>query len=221
LGRRSGVIELRRAAAVVLLFLGVGMCLHLLLNPMSESGQSAAVKTVVLGTGLFLALLGVIGGYLIARMPKERINVVAERLENLVRQGTIGLVISEGETDSLGRLGQAVNRYLTFIKDEVEQSRMTAKERQIQMKVLEAEKRHVEAVIHAISDGVIVTEAFGDLVLANGAAENIFGFHFDAAVRKPADEVIGDSKFLALLTEMRETGLHVPHRTVEIGRAHV
>ena len=209
------MIELRRAAAVVLLFLGVGMCLHLLLDPMSESGQSASVKTVVLGTGLFLAVLGVIGGYLIARMPKERINVVAERLENLVRQGTIGLVISEGETDSLGRLGQAVNRYLTFIKDEVEQSRMTAKERQIQMKVLEAEKRHVEAVIHAISDGVIVTDAFGDLVLANGAAENIFGFHFDAAVRKPADEVIGDSKFLALLTEMRETGLHVPHRTVE------
>ena len=81
--------------------------------------------------------------------------------------------------------------------------------------MLEAEKRHVEAVIHAISDGVIVTDAFGDLVLANGAAENIFGFHFDAAVRKPAEEVIGDSKFLALLTEMRETGLHMPHRTVE------
>jgi len=209
------VIELRRAAAVVLLFLGVGMCLYLLLDPMREAGQSAAAKTVVLGTGLFLAVLGLIGGYLIARVPKERLDGVASRLEDLVRRGTIGLVVSEGQSDALGRLGHAVNRYLTFIKDEVEQSRMTAKERQIQMKVLDAEKRHVEAVIHAISDGVIVTDAFGDLVLANASVEQIFSFRFDAALRRPVEDVIGDPKFLALLTEMRETGLHTPHRTVE------
>ncbi len=209
------MIELRRAAAVVLLFLGVGMCLHLLLDPMREAGQSPAAKTVVLGTGLFLAVLGVLGGYLIARLPKERLDVVAGRLEDLVRRSAIGLVIGEGETDALGRLGHAVNRYLTFIKDEVEQSRMVAKEQQIQMKVLGAEKRHVEAVLGAISDGVIVTDAFGDLVLANGAAETIFEFRFDGAVRRPVEEVLDDRKFLALLAEMRETGLHSPHRTTE------
>ena len=209
------MIELRRAAAVVLLFLGVGLCLHLLLDPMREAGQSPAAKTVILGTGLFLALLGVIGGYLIARLPKERLDAVAHRLEDLVRRGTIGLVVSEGEGDALGRLGHAVNRYLTFIKDEVEQSRLIAKERQIQMKVLDAEKRHVEAVIGAISDGVLVTDAFGDLVLANAAAEKIFDFRFDAAQRRPVEEVLADQKFLALLTDMRETGLHVPHKTLE------
>ena len=209
------MIELRRAAAVILLFLGVGMALHLLLDPLQEAGQSAAAKTVVLGTGLFLAVLGALGGYLIARLPKERISAVAERLESLVRQGTIGLVVGENEADALGRLGHAVNRYLTFVKDQIEQARMTAKERQIQMKVIEAEKHHVEAVIHAISDGVIVTDAFGDLVLANEAAETIFGFRFDAAVRKPVEEVIRDETFLGLIGEMRGVALHEPHRTVE------
>jgi len=209
------VIELRRAAAVVLLFLGVGIALHLLLDPMRESGESAATKTMILAVGLSLAVLGVMGGYLIARLPKERIGAVADRLESMVQRGTMGLVISESQADALGRLGHAVNHYLTFVKDEIEQSHMTAKERQIQVKVLEAEKRHVEAVIHAISDGVIVTDAFGDLILANGAAERIFGFRFDPDARRPADEIIHDEQFLAMLTEMRETGLHVPHRTVE------
>jgi two-component system, OmpR family, phosphate regulon sensor histidine kinase PhoR len=218
------VIELRRAAAIILLFVGVGVGLHLLINPLRDTGQPPAAKAVTLACGLALAVLGIIGGYLVARVPKERINGVSLYLENMVRRGTVGLVLSEGEADSLGRLGQAVNRYLTFVKDEIEQTHITAKERQIQVKVLEAEKRHLEAVIGSISDGVIVTGAFGDLLLANSAAEAILGFRFDAAVRKPVEEVITDKSFLALLREMRETGLFTPHRTVEwtqcLGPAH-
>jgi two-component system phosphate regulon sensor histidine kinase PhoR len=209
------VIELRRAAAVILLFLGVGAGLHLLLNPLRDMGQPPSAIAATLACGVALAVLGLIGGYLVARIPKERLNTVSEYLEGMVRRGTIGLVMSESESDSLGRLGHAVNRYLAFIKDEVEQSHLAAKERQIQVKVLEAERRHIEAVIHAISDGVIVTGAFGDLLLANGAAETVFGFHFESAARKPIEEVIADKGFLALMGEMRETGLFTPHRTME------
>jgi len=209
------VIELRRAAAVILLFVGVGVGLHLLMAPLRDCGQTAPAKAMTLAAGLALAILGTIGGFLIARVPKERIAAVADHLENMAERGTLGLALSEGHTDALGRLGRSINRYLTFVKDEVEQSHLTAKERQIQMKVLEAEKRHVEAVIHAISDGVVVTDAFGDLVLANAAAEGIFGFHFDAAVRKPVEEFIGDKTFLAILNDMRDTGLFVPHKTLE------
>jgi len=209
------VIELRRVAAVILLFLGVGVGLHLLMDPLRDGGQPAAAKAMTLGAGLALSLLGLIGGFLIARVPKERIRGVADRLEDMVRRGTVGLVVSEADADALGRLGHAINRYLAFVKDEVEQSHMTAKERQIQMKVLEAEKRHVEAVIHAISDGVLVMDAFGDLVLTNAAAERIFGFTFDPATRRPVEEAIGDKRFLELLHDMHESGRVVPHRTVE------
>jgi two-component system, OmpR family, phosphate regulon sensor histidine kinase PhoR len=209
------VIELRRVAAVILLFLGVGVGLHLLINPLRDTGQPPAAKAVTLACGVALAVLGIIGGYLMARVPKERINSVSAYMENMVRRGTVGLVLTEGDADALGRLGHAVNRYLTFVKDEVEQTHITAKERQIQVKVLEAERRHLESVIHAISDGVIVTGAFGDLLLANSAAENILGFRFEAAARKPIEDAVADKSFLALLKEMRETGLFTPHRTVE------
>jgi len=209
------VIEMRRAAAVVLLFLGVGVDLHLLLEPLRDSGQPAAVKAMTLGAGMALAVLGVIGGFLIARVPKERIDGVTDHLESMVRRGMLGLAISEAESDALGRLGHAINRYLSFVKEEVEQSHLDAKERQIQMKVLDAEKRHIEAVIRAISDGVVVTDAFGDLVLANAAAEGTFGFKFDPAARRPIEEAITDKGFLALVNDMRETGLFTPHRTVE------
>ena len=209
------MIELRRVAAVILLFLGVGVGLHLLINPLRDTGQPPTAKAVTLACGLALAILGIIGGYLMARVPKERINNITTYLESMVRRGTVGLVLNDGEADSLGRLGHAVNRYLTFVKDEVEQTHITAKERQIQVKVLEAEKRHLESVIYAISDGVIVTGAFGDVLLANSAAERILGFRFEAAARKPVEDVIADKSFLALLKEMRETGLFTPHRTVE------
>ena len=209
------MIELRRAIAVILLFLGVGVGLHLLMTPLRETDQPATIMAMTLSCGLALAVLGIIGGFLVARLPKERINHIAEYLETMVRRGTLGLVVADNEADALGRLGHAVNRYLAFVKDEIEQTNITAKERQIQIKVLEAERRHVESVIHAISDGVLVTGAFGDLLQANSAAESIFGFRFDAAVRKPVDEVITDKTFLALLYEMRETGLFIPHRTVE------
>jgi len=209
------VIELRRVAAVILLFLGVGVGLHLLMDPLRDGGQPAAAKAMTLGAGLALSLLGIIGGFLIARVPKERITGVANHLEDMVRRGTIGMVVGEADGDALGRLGHAMNRYLAFVKDEVEQSHMTAKERQIQMKVLEAEKRHVEAVIHAISDGVLVMDAFGDLVLTNAAAEHIFEFTFDASTRRPVEEAISDKRFLELLHDMHESGRVVPHRSVE------
>jgi len=209
------VIELRRVAAVILLFLGVGVGLHLLMDPLRDAGQPAAAKAMTLGAGLALSVLGIIGGFLIARIPKERIDGVTEYLQDMARRGTVGMVVSEADADALGRLGHAINRYLVSVKDEVEQSHMAAKERQIQLKVLEAEKRHVEAVIHAISDGVLVMDAFGDLVLTNEAAERIFGFTFDASSRKPVEETIHDKPFLELLHEMHETGLIVPHRTVE------
>jgi len=136
-------------------------------------------------------------------------------LEHMVHQGTVGLLVAEAEADSLGRFGQAVNRYLALVKDEVEQTQITAKERQIQIKVLEAEKRHIESVIHAIGDGVLVTGAFGDLVLANAAAEAIFGFRFESAARRPLEEVMTEKGFLSLMSDMRETGLFEPHRTLE------
>jgi len=209
------VIELRRVAAVILLFVGVGVGLHLLLDSVRGAGQDAAGMAMILGVGLALAVLGAVGGYLIARVPKQRIRKVAEHLEGMVRRGTVGMAVGEAETDSLGRLGYAVNRYLTFVKDEVEQSRMAVKERQIQIKVLEAEKRHIEAVIHAISDGVLVMDAFGDLVLTNEAAERIFGFEFGFGRRTPVEEAIRDDQFLGLLREMQEQGSLVPHRTTE------
>jgi len=210
-----GVIELRRATAVILLFIGVGVGLHLLLGPLRDGGQDAADQALTLGAGTALAVLGAIGGYLIARIPKERIRRLADHLETLVNRGTVGMAVGKAGADSLGRLGYAINRYLTFVKEEVEQSHMATKERQIQVKVLEAEKRHVEAVIHAIGDGVLVMDAFGDLVLTNEAAKATFRFEFTAGQRLPVEEAIHDERFLALLREMQDQGTLVPHRTAE------
>ena len=45
------MIELRRVAAVILLFLGVGVGLHLLMDPLRGGGQPATAKAMTLGAG--------------------------------------------------------------------------------------------------------------------------------------------------------------------------
>jgi len=209
------VIELRRVAAVVLLFVGVGAGLHLLVEPLRGDGEGVVRQALTLGVGLALVGLGMTGGYLLARIPRQRLCRIADHLEALVHRRTVGLTVGDAEADSLGRLGRAVNRYLAFVKEQVDQAHMAVKERQIQVKVLEAEKRQIEAVIHAITDGVLVMDAFGDLVLTNRAAESILGFAFEPGRRVPVEEVIQDERLLGLLREALESGTLVPHRVAE------
>ena len=59
--------------------------------------------------------------------------------------------------------------------------RCKVKELEIQLKVATAERQHAEAIIYSISDAVLVTDPFDDLVLANESAARTFDFDLDKA----------------------------------------
>jgi two-component system phosphate regulon sensor histidine kinase PhoR len=87
---------------------------------------------------------------------------------------------------------------------------------EIRHRVSEAQRRQIEAVLHSLRDGVIVTDAFGELVMANQAAADILGFDRDKAIHKPIDEVIGSDRLRRLVHEVRDAADFSNARHVEL-----
>ena len=77
---------------------------------------------------------------------------------------------------------------------------------EIRHRVSEAERRQVEAVLHALHDPVIVTDAFNEIVMANSAAAAVFGFDLKEAMHKPIDQVIDDERICRMINDAREAG---------------
>ena len=60
-------------------------------------------------------------------------------------------------------------------------------EMEIRCRVSEVERRQTEAVLHALRDAVLVTNAFGDIVVANEVAGLILGFDPTEAIHRPLE----------------------------------
>jgi two-component system phosphate regulon sensor histidine kinase PhoR len=92
---------------------------------------------------------------------------------------------------------------------------MKLKELEIQLKVATAQRHHAEAILFSISDAVLVTDAFDDLVLANDAAARTFGFDLATATRRPVANVVADETMVQLVREMRQSASKTGRRIVE------
>jgi len=139
---------------------------------------------------------------------------IALQLENMTRTGEIGLVMTE-DSDELGQVTRPLNEFLTNAKRQIEQLRSESRELQIQSRIAAAEKSHTEAIIFSISDAVIVTNRFDELILANEGAERLLGFKLGSALRKNIDRVISDGTLVRLVRETRSHGRSFTRRVIE------
>ncbi len=89
------------------------------------------------------------------------------------------------------------------------------REVEIQCRVSEAQQRQTEAVLHALRDGVLVTNAFGDIVVANEAAGLILDFNPAEAIHLPLENVVRDKKFCQLIRDTSETANFAERRHIE------
>jgi two-component system phosphate regulon sensor histidine kinase PhoR len=110
---------------------------------------------------------------------------------------------------------EALNEILDACDNAISRSRLQAKELEIQLKVATAERQHAEAIIYSISDGVLVTDPFDELVLANESAARTFNFELSQADRSPVDRVLQDPKMIELIKEMRQSNSRSGRRIVE------
>ena len=89
------------------------------------------------------------------------------------------------------------------------------RELEIQLKIATAERQHAEAIIYNISDAVLVTDTFDELVLANESAARTFEFDLDRSHRLRVDQILKDPKVVSLIREVRQSDSPGARRVVE------
>jgi len=123
---------------------------------------------------------------------------IRQQLEQFEAAETIGMIMIDAN-DELAELVAAINHYLTGIKNRFAEDRFLHKELELQAHAAEAERRQTEAVIFSISEAVLVTNKYGELLMANEAAQKLFRFSLSECYRRLIDEVIADDELGALI----------------------
>jgi two-component system phosphate regulon sensor histidine kinase PhoR len=172
------------------------------------SGLIATIISVAQGRVLptlssSMLLLAATAGLMSALWVRRDLLELTAQLRQKLDGGTIRII--DAPSSDMVPLVLAANDLVEQAQKTVSDAVLKAKELEIQLKVATAERQHAEAIIYSISDAVLVTDPFDDLVLANEAAARSFGFDLSAAARMPMDQVLHDEKVIALIREMRQS----------------
>jgi two-component system phosphate regulon sensor histidine kinase PhoR len=130
---------------------------------------------------------------------------IASQLEAMSRREQIGLITDVGA----GRLSPIVgplNDFLDDLRKRLGELRSENRQLQLRSRVAAAEKKQTEAIIFSISDAVIVTNRFDELILANAEAEKLLGFDLGTSLRKNIDRTISDGTLVRLIRQTRAHG---------------
>ncbi|MCC6422655.1 MAG: PAS domain-containing protein [Phycisphaerales bacterium] len=112
-------------------------------------------------------------------------------------------------------LVSTINHALEAVQNTIKTAGIKTKELEIQLKVATAERQHAEAIIYSISDAVLVTDRFDELMLANDAAARTFDFDLNRAQRSPIDQVLHDPRIIEMVRDMRQSDSKSGRRIVE------
>jgi len=126
----------------------------------------------------------------------------------------------------LAPINEALANALSGLRRQLQQAKSERRELDVSLRVCEAERRHLTAVLNAISDAVIVTDAFNEVALANEAAARVTGFDLDHVQRQPIDQAVGDQQLVQMIKNTREGGdpslrRHVEHEIEQNGKTYV
>lgn len=176
---------------------------------LSESSmQDGRINILVLG---MIATLSAVVMMVFYRDRHRAVQRVANQLMQMSKTGQIGLVMTDA--NDMGPITAPLNELLTETKLQLDRLRAENRELQIQSRITSAEKHQTEAIIFSISDAVIVTNRFDELILANDAAEKLLDFKLETSQRKNIDRVITDGTLVRLIRDTRNHA-HNAHRKV-------
>lgn len=108
-----------------------------------------------------------------------------------------------------------LRRHIDELRARIAELQVQKKTLEIQLRLADAEQRQTQTMINGISDAVMVTNEFDELILANPAAADLFGFDLSVALRKPATELLPIPKLAHDITDMRQNHSRLNRRAVE------
>jgi two-component system, OmpR family, phosphate regulon sensor histidine kinase PhoR len=169
------------------------------------------VEIGVVGSALFV--LGAASGQLAISTVRRECKFLITAIQRMTGDGRLNAL--QTNNTEIKPLISAVNDMVESAEHCMSDAVMKMKELEIQLKVATAERQHAEAIIYSISDAVLVTDTFDDLVLANESAARMFQFDLETARRSPVHEVLHDEKLVELIRDMRQSNSKSGRRIVE------
>ena len=112
---------------------------------------------------------------------------------------------------------QPLRERLDELRSRADGLQMQKKNLEIQLRLADAQRRQAETMIHGISDAVIVTDAFDELLLANPPAAEIFKFDLAQGARRPVAQLLGEkaARLVADIADMRQITNRTTRRSAE------
>ena len=161
-----------------------------------------------------LGLLSVAVVLVLWRNMRAAMGGLSAQLRQMRETGQMKPVAAEGWA-AIDEIVAPLNGLLNEAKGQIEQFRAESRDRRIQSRIADAEKHHAEAIIFSISEAVIVTNRYDELLLANEAAEKLLGFELASSLRKNIDSVFSDGTLVRLIRETRNHGRSYTRKVVE------
>jgi len=186
--------------------------------PMHEDGQVVGVtrlavslselqnELAALRLNLFLVILatGLLGALIAVLVTNRTVKPLRQLAETTRQINTGQMHLSEIplSPDEVGQLGQAV--------------RQMALQLDSQIKTLQAERGKLSAVLAQMTDGVLIADGAGHIILLNPAAEQLFQIKKEAAIGRSVVEVLRHHQLVESWRVSLQTG-EVQSTTVETG----
>lgn len=155
-----------------------------------NSSVNHVTRTIILAT-VIITVMAILAAWLIARTTTRPIRQLT-RAAHGIAAGQLGQKIIVPTKDEVGQLAHAFNEMSSNLNTTVE--------------AISTEKTKLTNILASMADGVIMTDAEGNVVLANQSAGKIFGFKEENVVNKPIIEVVRDHEVDEILKKCLKTG---------------
>src|SRR5688572_4429199 len=203
---RRGQVLIILASALVL---GGVACFAHVWRELSRLAATSSTATA----GAALLLLGGTAGIFAVTVFRRSARELHERLKDIAARGKLEYI--DATDRHLMPIAAGINELVDFADRAVTDAAMKLKELEIQLKVATAQRHHAQAILYSISDAVLVTDTFDELVLANESAARTFDFELASVSRTPIEQVIRDERMVTLIREMRQSGSTSGRRIIE------
>ena len=155
-----------------------------------ENSVNRIILSIVVAM-IIAAMLVILAAWLIARMTTRPIRELT-RASRKIASGEYGQKISLGTKDESGQLAHAFNEMSLKLKE--------------MLATISEDRARLTSILDNMADGVILTDAEGNVILTNSTAQRLLGIRDENAKGRPLIEVVREHELSDLLTSCLETG---------------
>jgi len=194
----------------VLLFLYTLIVCLAIWGVVSRTHSPEAVPVAIWAAVGAVSACGALSELLLLRRTRSLLERLRDQIKRMHDDEAVGLVMLEDQWP-LSDLTTILNQYLTILRTQRDELILRQRELDLTLTAVDAEKQNTEAVIQCISDGVVVLNPVGEVILANRHARTLFdldepggsGSSFEAFLDRPE---------LAKMIETAQNGWTQPTR---------